>query len=79
MRYGSVKMNQMPPVHAANLAANSGNTVYGVDVIGPFGISFSGILVKIQIHSFMKMLTKCCDAMASQGTIDLTALGTRAA
>ena len=24
---------QMPPVHAANLVANSGNTAYGVDVI----------------------------------------------
>ena len=23
----------MPPVHAANLVANSGNTAYGVDVI----------------------------------------------
>ena len=26
----------MPPVHAANLVANSGNTGYGVDVIVPF-------------------------------------------
>ena len=25
--------DQMPPVHAANLVANSGNTAYGVDVI----------------------------------------------
>ena len=33
MRYGSMKVNQMFPVHAANLVANSGNTVYGVDVI----------------------------------------------
>ena len=31
-----MKVTQMPPVHAANLVANSGNTVYGVDVIeGP--------------------------------------------
>ena len=28
-----MKVTQMPPVHAANLAANSGNTAYGVDVI----------------------------------------------
>ena len=28
-----MKMTQMPPVHAANLVANSGNTAYGVDVI----------------------------------------------
>ena len=30
-----MKVTQMPPVHAANLVANSGNTVYGVDVIVP--------------------------------------------
>ena len=28
-----MKVTQMPPVHAANLVANSGNTVYGVGVI----------------------------------------------
>ena len=33
MRYGSMKVTQMPPVHASNLVANSGNTAYGVDVI----------------------------------------------
>ena len=33
MRYGSIKVTQMPPVHAANLAANSGNTAYAIDVI----------------------------------------------
>ena len=33
MRYGSLKLTQMPPVHAANLVTNSGNTAYGVDVI----------------------------------------------
>ena len=33
MRYGSMKVTQMPPVHAANLAANIGNTSYGVKVI----------------------------------------------
>ena len=31
--YGSMKVTQMPPVHAANLVASSGNTAYGVDVI----------------------------------------------
>ena len=29
-----MKVTQMPPAHAANLVANSGNTVYGVDLIG---------------------------------------------
>ena len=29
-----MKVIQMPPVHAANLVANSSNTAYGVDVIG---------------------------------------------
>ena len=33
MRYGSMKVTQTPPVHVANLVANSGNTTYGVDVI----------------------------------------------
>ena len=28
-----MKVTQMPPVHAANLVANSGNTAYGVDII----------------------------------------------
>ena len=28
-----MKVTQMPPVHVANLVANSGNTAYGVDVI----------------------------------------------
>ena len=30
-----MKVTQIPPVHSANLVANSGNTAYGVDVIGP--------------------------------------------
>ena len=29
-----MKVTQMPPVHAANLVANSGNTAYRADVIG---------------------------------------------
>ena len=29
---GSMKVTQMPPVHAANLVANSGNTAYGDSV-----------------------------------------------
>ena len=28
-----MKVTQMPPVHVANLVANSGNIAYGVDVI----------------------------------------------
>ena len=39
MRYGSIKVTQMPPVHAANMVANSGNTAYGVDVTA-FSIFF---------------------------------------
>ena len=27
-----MKVTQMPPVHAANLVVNNGNTAYGVDV-----------------------------------------------
>ena len=34
MIYGSIKVTQMPPVHAVNLVANSYNTAYGVEVIG---------------------------------------------
>ena len=33
MRYASMKETQVPPVHAANLVANSGNTAYGVEGI----------------------------------------------
>ena len=29
-----MKVTQMPPEHAANLVANSGNAAFGVDVIG---------------------------------------------
>ena len=28
-----MRVTQMPPEHAANLVANSGNTAYGIDVI----------------------------------------------
>ena len=34
MRYGSLKVTQMLPVHEANLVANSGNAAFGVVVIG---------------------------------------------
>ena len=37
-----MKVTQMPPVHAAHLVANSGNTAYGVDVIA--------IAVKLQVY-----------------------------
>ena len=30
-----MKVTRMPPVHAANLVVNNGNTAYGVDVITP--------------------------------------------
>ena len=30
-----MKVTQMPPIHAANLVANSGNTAYGNDAIHP--------------------------------------------
>ena len=33
MKYDTMKLTQMPPVHAANRVANSGNTAYGVDVL----------------------------------------------
>ena len=33
MRNGSLKVTPIPPVHAANLVANSGNTTYGVEHI----------------------------------------------
>ena len=34
MRYDSLQVTQMLPVHEANLVANSGNAAFGVDVIG---------------------------------------------
>ena len=33
MRYSSMKVTQMPPVHVANLVANGGNRAYRADVI----------------------------------------------
>ena len=33
IRYCSMKVSHRPPVHAANLVANTGKTVYGVDVL----------------------------------------------
>ena len=30
-----MKQTRMPPAKAANLVANSGNTIYGISVIGP--------------------------------------------
>ena len=33
MRYRSIKVTETPPIKAANLVANSGNTAYGVGVI----------------------------------------------
>ena len=38
-----MKVTQMPPVHAANLVANSGNTAYGVDVLYIFLINSNWI------------------------------------
>ena len=32
-----MKVTKMPPVHAVNLVANSGNIAYGVDVIAALG------------------------------------------
>ena len=42
-----MKVTQMPPVHAANLVVNSGNTAYGVDVIEPLETTFIEILIKV--------------------------------
>ena len=53
-----MKVTQLPPVHAANLVANSGNTAYGVDVIGPIGTNPNGTGIKIQTFSFKNMHSK---------------------
>ena len=50
MSYDSMKVTQMPPVHAANLVANSGNTAYGVDVI-----SGSEILIRADNISYRRI------------------------
>ena len=49
---------QMPPVHAANLVANSGNTAYGVDVIGPTAKKFDEVLINIKAFWLKKMHLK---------------------
>ena len=40
MRYGSMKVTKMPPVHVRNLVANSGSTAYGVENIAQQDIFF---------------------------------------
>ena len=51
-----MKVLQMPPVHAANLVANSGNTAYGVGVIA-------------RTTRQMKMLSKSSRLLASTSLI----------
>ena len=53
-----MKMTQMPSVHAANLVANSGDTAYEVDVIGPLVTKFNETLIEIHIFSFKEMHLK---------------------
>ena len=48
-----MKVISMPPVHAANLVANSGNTTYGVDVI-VFHIEFE------ELHKADKSIVEHC-------------------
>ena len=44
-----MKVTQMPPVHAANLVANSGNTAYGVDVIVLCNLLQPGVKSKMKV------------------------------
>ena len=40
-----MKVTQMPPVHTANLVANSGNTAYGADVIQAFSFKEMALIL----------------------------------
>ena len=53
MRYGSLKVTQMLPVHEANVVANSGNVAFGVDVIGMWNsahVLSSGIYAQLPLY-----------------------------
>ena len=55
-----MKVIQMPPVHAANLVANSGNTAYGVDVVAPVSLKQPWMIwVKITSTKPQQNTTKC--------------------
>ena len=47
-----MKVTQMPPVHAANLVVNNGNTAYGVDVISYNILIHQLKLGKIELHHY---------------------------
>ena len=52
MRYGSLKVTQMLPVHEANVVANSGNVAFGVDVNGMWNsahVLSSGIYAQLPL------------------------------
>ena len=65
-----MEVTQMPPVYAANLVANSGNTAYGVDVIiiqvtpqaGHYGILIEvGLISEMNVIRYiwdMKVITR---------------------
>ena len=66
-----MKVTQMPPVHAANLVVNSGNTAYGVDVIEPLETTFIEILIKVLDVFFfnimyLKMFFAKCQPLCSK-------------
>ena len=66
MRYMLQNVTQMPPVNAANLVTNSGNTAYGVDVIT------IGWLIAWLAYWYAKNVFKCVSLFR---WIDLYVLG----
>ena len=66
MRYGSIKVTQMPPVHAANLVANSGNTAYGVDVIVTRNRIVINQIPQMYYFSIIKLQVLPCDEIPNR-------------
>ena len=46
-----MKVTQMPPVHAANLMTNNGNTADGVDIIQCMGVVSQSLYSHRLLHS----------------------------
>ena len=74
-------MTQMPPVHAANLVASSGNTPYGVDVIGGFvlriwtlGVICAAWITKNFIHVEIHMVHVSLQEFSNLASVWLAAV-----
>ena len=72
-----MKETRMPPAKSANLAANSGNTIYGASVIGSTGKTFKQIWIRMQQILSKKMHFKMLSAKWRPSCLGLNVLSYR--